>query len=48
MATTTGVLVVFAPVLLGGGTRMFGSTGGSRVNVACTTDDTAHWYRVRR
>jgi dihydrofolate reductase len=42
------ILVFFAPVLLGDGTRMFGSTRGNRVDLASTTDDTVHWYRVRR
>lgn len=42
------VLVFFAPVLLGGGTRMFAPTDGNRIDLERVTDDAVHWYRVRR
>lgn len=40
------ILVFFAPVLLGAGTRMFAPTGGSRIDLQRATDDAVHWYRV--
>lgn len=40
------ILVFFAPVLLGEGTRMFGATHG-HVDLEPVVDD-VHWYRVRR
>ncbi len=42
------VLVFFAPVLLGAGTRMFASTNGDRIDLEPATDDAVPWYRVRR
>lgn len=42
------VLVFFVPVLLGGGTLMFGDTAGERIELEPVIDDTVHWYRVRR
>lgn len=42
------VLVFFAPVLLGAGTRMFAPTDIGPVDLEPVTDDAVHWYRVRR
>jgi dihydrofolate reductase len=42
------ILVFFAPVLLGGGTRMFDPTDGVRIDLEPATDEAVHWYRVRR
>lgn len=42
------ILVFFAPVLLGAGTRMFATTDAGRIDLEHTTDDAVHWYRVRR
>ncbi len=41
------VLVFFAPVLLGAGTRMFASTNGVRIDLEPVTDDAVHWYHIR-
>jgi hypothetical protein len=42
------ILVFFAPLLLGAGTRMFAATDAGRIDLVHTTDDPAHWYCVRR
>lgn len=42
------VLIFFAPVLLGTGTRMFASTNRDRIDLEPATDDAVHWYRIRR
>jgi riboflavin biosynthesis pyrimidine reductase len=42
------VLIFFAPVLLGAGTRMFTSTNRDRIDLEPATDDAVHWYRIRR
>ncbi|MBM7804372.1 dihydrofolate reductase [Geodermatophilus bullaregiensis] len=41
------VLLVFAPVLLGEGVRVFDHPGGTRVRLQPLPGETAHWYRVR-
>lgn len=41
------VLVFFAPVLLGAGTRMFAATTSGRIDLEPATDDAVHWYLVR-
>ncbi|MFR9774871.1 dihydrofolate reductase family protein [Micromonospora sp. MS34] len=40
------ILIFFAPVLLGGGVRMFDDPGGTEVRLAPIPGETAHWYRV--
>jgi dihydrofolate reductase len=40
------VLVFFAPVLLGAGTRMFAATTRGRIDLEPATDDAVHWYHL--
>ncbi|SCE92073.1 Dihydrofolate reductase [Micromonospora coriariae] len=40
------ILMLFAPVLLGDGVRMFDQPGGTRVRLAPVSGETAHWYSV--
>lgn len=42
------VLMLFVPVLLGDGVRMFDHPGGTRVRLAPLAGESAHWYRVVR
>lgn len=40
------ILVLFAPVLLGDGVRMFDHPGGANVQLTPIPGETAHWYSV--
>ncbi|MBM0276735.1 dihydrofolate reductase family protein [Micromonospora tarensis] len=42
------ILILFTPVLLGDGVRMFDDSGGERVRLAPIPGESAHWYRVVR
>jgi dihydrofolate reductase len=42
------ILILFAPVLLGDGVRIFHRPGGTTVRLAPIAGETEHWYRIVR